>query len=70
MEDTWFSRDLPVLEIAVRLLDASGHPIRAAEIRNETELDMDEVARALTALEGPYITEMDRFWGPRARVTA
>lgn len=56
MQDTWFSRDLPVLEAALHLLDEvpgelpEGHDIAAA-----VSLSLDDVGRALTALDGEFL---------------
>jgi DNA-binding MarR family transcriptional regulator len=52
VDDTWFSRDLPVLEAAVRLNDADpyvGPTVR--DIAADTGVDSDAVMRALKALE-------------------
>jgi DNA-binding MarR family transcriptional regulator len=51
-EDTWFSRDLPVLDAAVHLVDAAAfaHP-SAHELAERTGLELDQVLTALRALE-------------------
>lgn len=51
MEDTWFERDLPVLDAAVRIYDETGRSmIRATELERVTGFDHDTVQRALRAL--------------------
>ena len=57
MEDTWVSRDLPVLDALVRLLDEGNFAVRVADIAGETGLDPKTVDRALDALHGPYVVE-------------
>lgn len=51
-EDTWFARDLPVLDAAVRLFDAQpfAHP-SAEELVGKTSLELAQVLTALRALE-------------------
>lgn len=57
MESTWASRDLPVLDAAVRLLeDASA--VRADEIVKETGFDLEAVAQALDALQEEYLVDL------------
>jgi DNA-binding MarR family transcriptional regulator len=65
VEDTWASRDLPVLDAAVKLLDEN-YDIRVRDIAAETGLDLESVVRALDALEGPYVGEISRTMGPDA----
>lgn len=59
MEDTWASRDLPVLNAVVGQLDElpgnGGYP-DAADIASSTGLDVLDVAAALNALDGDYVT--------------
>jgi hypothetical protein len=57
MEDTWASRDLPVLEVIVRHLDENpvGAGITLGEISNVTGMDIMDVARAAESLDGDYI---------------
>jgi hypothetical protein len=57
MEDTWVSRDLPVLEAVVKLLDEGADIVTVSDITGETGLDSKAVDRALIALRGPYVTE-------------
>jgi hypothetical protein len=63
VEDTWTNRDLPVLEAAVRLLDADGSWVAVRDIANATGIDPADVARSLTALYPRYVGEMDQFSG-------
>jgi hypothetical protein len=57
MEDTWVSRDLPVLDAVVRLLDEGHHAVTVADAAGQTGLDTKDVDRALEALKGQYLTE-------------
>jgi predicted ArsR family transcriptional regulator len=61
MEDTWFSRDLPVLDATVRLLDEGNFLVRVAEIAEATGLDVRAVDRALDALEGRYVVKYNKL---------
>jgi hypothetical protein len=57
MEDTWASRDLPVLEAAAARIDAlftNGYP-EAWEIAASTGMEVLDVVAALNALDGAYI---------------
>ncbi len=58
MEDTWASRDLPVLDAVVRqvdeLLPVSKSP-DASDIAASTGLPLSDVITALNALDGEYI---------------
>lgn len=61
MEDTWANRDLPVLDAIVRQLDelsrlGGGRVLQAADVATSTGLDVGDVAAALTALDGEYVT--------------
>lgn len=56
------SRELPVLDTVVRLLE--GKPEASmADIAAETGLELDAVGRALIALEGPYLSNISKPWG-------
>lgn len=56
MQDTWFSRDLPVLEATLRLLDdMPGSLPEGHEIAAGVSLSLDDVGRALMALDGEYL---------------
>ena len=61
MEDTWVSRDLPVLDALVRLLDKGAWEATVADLAAETGLDSKAVDRALEALQGPYVVEYKRL---------
>jgi hypothetical protein len=64
MEDTWFSRDLPVLDAIVRYFDETDEPLQAgipteqtfAEI---TRRDVGEVHRAVRQLQQSYVVVQD-----------
>lgn len=58
MHDTWFSRDLPVLDVAVRLLDEYEDIDDRALVR-ETGFDAATVQQALRALVGTYLVPFD-----------
>lgn len=60
MEDTWFSRDLPVLDATVRLLDEGNFMVRVIDIAEATGLDVRAVDRALDALEGRYVVKYNK----------
>lgn len=60
MEDTWFSRDLPVLDATVRLLDEGNFMVRVADLAEATGLDVRAVDRALDALEGRYVVKYNK----------
>ena len=50
-EDTWTTRDLPVLRAVVDIYDTTGRSIiRARDIETATGFDKDTVQRALRAL--------------------
>jgi hypothetical protein len=56
MHETWFSRDLPVLEAVVRRRDANPHELTDYHhLAEETGLPAEDVARALAALDGEYL---------------
>lgn len=58
MDDTWFERDLPVLDAATAICDDRGEA-RSAEIEQATGLDPDTLQRALVALQaGGFFTEV------------
>jgi len=61
MEDTWVSRDLPVLDAVVKLLDEGNFVVHVADIANETGFDTRTVAQALDALDGPYVAEYQKL---------
>jgi hypothetical protein len=57
MDDTWLSRDLPVLDAVVGLLEEGYFAVTVAEVAGRTGFDTKTVDRALNALEGQYIVE-------------
>jgi hypothetical protein len=61
VEDTWTNRDLPVLDVIVRLLDQCEFMVTVRDISAETGFDPNVVDRAITALQGPYVVEYDQF---------
>lgn len=64
MQDTWSSRDLPVLDAVVSMLDEPNRNFVAVhQIAARTGLDKMEVARALDALEGPYVIKYQKLAG-------
>lgn len=58
MEETWTRRDLPVLSAVVEAFDADPLPTppRVPEIAEVTGLPVDEVVRALNALDDVYLS--------------
>jgi len=59
MEDTWASRDLPVLDAVVSQFDElsrTGACPDAADIAASTGLEIIAVIAALNALDGEYVT--------------
>jgi hypothetical protein len=54
VEDTWASRDLPVLDATVRLLETMDFP-SARDIAAEAGMDAETTARALEALDGTFL---------------
>lgn len=65
MDDTWSSRDLPVLRALVQIYENTGRTmIRASDIENATGFDKDTTQRALRALSRePYFEEAKGSWG-------
>ena len=61
MEETWVSRDFPVLDTVVTLLEEGAPAVTVADIAEETGLDPETVDRALTALKGPYIRDYKKL---------
>jgi predicted transcriptional regulator len=54
MEDTWGSRDVPVLNAAVALLERS-YMVTVSDIAGRTGLELADVARSLEALDPTYV---------------
>jgi hypothetical protein len=63
VKDTWFSRDLPVLEAAASLIEEGGRT-RANDIAEHTGMDVEDVARAVRALRGEYVELMETGGNP------
>ncbi|GAA2027839.1 hypothetical protein GCM10009740_16890 [Terrabacter terrae] len=63
LDDTWFSRDMPVLEAAVALLEESRPPVSDSGIAARTGIDRQHVMKALEALEEDFL---DVGWDDRA----
>ncbi len=64
MEDTWETRDLPVLKAAVELYEESGRRLRPRAIEDATGFDKETVQRALRALyRQPYFEESTGSFG-------
>jgi len=55
LDDTWFSRDMPVLEGAVALLEDSRPPVSDSDIAARTGIDRRDVMKALEALEEDFL---------------
>ena len=63
MDETWTSRDLPVLTAIVEVFERTGRVMSPNEIEEQSGLRADEVEAALRALEGedpPFITKLER----------
>ncbi|PZM98423.1 MAG: hypothetical protein DIU79_00105 [Actinobacteria bacterium] len=54
IEDTWFSRDLPVLKAVVQLIDKEGPLLDMEKVEEITGFDTETVDRALVALRDEY----------------
>lgn len=54
MHDTWATRELPVLDATVRLLEES-YMVTVSDIATKTSLDAPTVARSLEALDPAYV---------------
>jgi len=54
VQDTWVTRELPVLNATVSLLDES-YMVTVSDIAAKTGLDAAAVARALEALDPDYV---------------
>lgn len=63
MEDTWTSRNLPVLTAIVEVHERTGRPMHPDEIVQQSGLTADTVGAALRALateEPPFISDIQR----------
>jgi hypothetical protein len=54
VQDTWAARDLPVLAATVSLLEES-YMVTVSDIAARTSMDLEDVARALEALDPAYV---------------
>ncbi len=61
MEDTWLSRDLPVLDTVVGLLDEGNFAVTVADVAGQTGFDTKTVDRALNALESQYVVKYQKM---------
>jgi hypothetical protein len=61
VEDTWVSRDLPVLDAVVRLLDEGSVTVAVRDITEVTGFDPKDVDRALNALSGLYVRDYHKL---------
>jgi hypothetical protein len=55
VEDTWVSRDLPVLDATVTLLEEGMDLPEVADIAGRAGLDVEDAARALRAMNGVFV---------------
>lgn len=60
LDDTWYSRELPTLTAAARIIEnePAPHTARFQAISDETGLDHDQTGRALRALEAEGLIEV------------
>lgn len=65
MEDTWASRDLPVLDATVRLMETNNLPA-VRDIAAAAGMDIEATGRALEALEGTYVDLSKSAGGPES----
>ena len=65
MEDTWVSRDLPVLDATVALLENSPL-VDVADIAGRAGFTVAETGRALQAMEGLYVNLAMSMGGPES----
>jgi hypothetical protein len=67
MDDTFYSRDYPVLLSVARRLEGGAFSVRQDEIARDTGLEQDQVYRALLALDsGDFIEgQQEGRMGPR-----
>lgn len=58
MRNTWFSRELPILEVVIGLFEEKGWAggiVQVSEISDRTGIDGNEVFTALCAMENEYV---------------
>jgi hypothetical protein len=61
VEDTWFTRDLPVLDAVVTLLEGGEFRAAVRDISAATGFDPEDVARSLKAMEHTYVGEFTQL---------
>jgi hypothetical protein len=64
VEDTWTSRDLPVLDATVALFEEGIDLPEVADIAGRSGLSVEDVARAVRALDGEYVDLRMSMGGP------
>ena len=57
LEDTWWSRDLPVLDAAVKLFQSKDF-VEVGDLARSTGFEPEDVARALRDMRGVYVGEI------------
>lgn len=57
LDDTWSSRDFPVLVSAARAVDRRDPNVTAVRIADSLAMDLGEVFAALDALDGAYLRQ-------------
>jgi hypothetical protein len=57
VDDTWWSRDLPVLDAAVRLVEDEDF-VYVGDLARETGFYPEDVFRALTAMQGTFTGQL------------
>ncbi|MDQ2873611.1 MAG: hypothetical protein M3Y33_01805 [Actinomycetota bacterium] len=62
MEDTWFSRDLPILDAAVKLFQAQDF-VEVGDLARATGFEPKAVARALRDMEGVFVGQVQGRMG-------
>lgn len=68
MENTWASRDLPVLDAMVKYLDDSVGALypELRDIAGLTSLELNEVGKAALALESDHLIQLEKGMGGAA----
>ena len=66
MDETWSTRDLPVLEAIVKFLEdnVGGETPDGADIAELLSMDVQDVGRALNTLDGEYVEVRRAMGGP------
>jgi hypothetical protein len=65
LDDTWHSRDLPVLRTVVSLIDSTGETVDSWDVASILEIDVKDVERAMLALHrgGYVVAQTSESWG-------